>query len=144
MAQVHEILARKGSRVTTIGPQQSVMDAVRAMNECRIGAVVVTENDTVIGIFSERDLLNRVVMNRKDLDKTKISQVMSSPVAYCTPETDLDECRAAFTQKKIRHLPVVEGGKLVGLISIGDLIAWKIADHETTIQYLKEYIYGRS
>ena len=144
MANVKEILQKKGSRVVTVHPNRPVMEAVRLMNEHKIGAVVVLDKETVVGVFTERDLLTRVVSKGKNPEKTDIGEVMSTPVAYCTPETELDECRSVITEKRIRHLPVVDQGRLVGLISIGDLMAWEIADHQSTIQYLKEYIYGRS
>ncbi len=143
MALVSDILSRKGKDVVTVSPRQTVMEAVRRMNERKIGAVMVLDGETVAGIFTERDLLNRVVAKRLDPGKIDIGTVMTTPIAYCSPETSIADCRSAMTQKKIRHLPVVEGGKLAGLISIGDLMAWELSEHESTIRYLNEYIYGR-
>ena len=143
MSNVQEILNRKGHDVVTVAPNDSVMEAVRRMHEHNIGGALVVEGGAVVGIFSERDLLNRMVFKGLDPAKTPISQVMSSPVAYVTPETEISECRMAMTQKRIRHLPVIEEGKLVGVISIGDIVAWELAEQQTTIQYLKQYIYGQ-
>lgn len=143
MATVSDILNRKGRSVVTVGPKQSVKEAVNLMNEHRIGAVVVLDKEEVIGIFTERDLLTRLVAKGKGAEDTHVGRVMSTPVAYCTPETSVDECRVAMTQKRIRHLPVVDNGKLAGLVSIGDVMAWELSEQQTTIKYLNEYIYGR-
>jgi|SRR5579885_2559485 len=143
MSKVSDILNRKGQSVVSVGPHDSVMDAIRLMNEHRIGAVVVVEKQQVIGIFSERDLLTRVVVKGLPPGNTKIGEVMSTPVAYCSPETDIADCRSAMTQKRIRHLPVIADGRLAGMISIGDVMAWEISEHQNTIQYLNEYIYAR-
>jgi len=143
MPKVSEILNRKGQDVVGVGPKHSVMDAVRLMNQHRIGAVVVVENKQVVGIFSERDLLTRIVSKGLHPEKTHIGEVMSTPVAYCAPDTEIAECRMAMTQKRIRHLPVIDSGGLVGVISIGDVMAWEISEHQNTIRYLNEYIYAR-
>lgn len=143
MGQVRNILSRKGYDVVTVNPKQSAMEAVNLMNEHRIGAVVVLEKDEVVGIFTERDLLRRIVAKGKRAEDTRVGEAMSTPVAYCTPETTIEECRMAMTQKRIRHLPVVDNGKLAGLISIGDVMAWELSEHQTTIKYLNEYISGR-
>ncbi|HSA58431.1 MAG TPA: CBS domain-containing protein [bacterium] len=143
MSKVSSILSRKGFDVVTVSPKQRAMDAVNLMNEHRIGAVIVIENDAVVGIFTERDLLRKIIAKGKRTEDTLVGQAMSTPVAYCTPETTIDECRLAMTQKRIRHLPVVENGKLKGLVSIGDVMAWELSEQQTTIQYLNEYISGR-
>jgi CBS domain-containing protein len=143
MAKVSNILSRKGFDVVTVAPKQPAIEAVNLMNEHRIGAVVVVDKGEVVGIFTERDLLRKIVAKGKKAEDTAVSQAMSTPVAYCTPETSVDECRLAMTQKRIRHLPVVENGKLKGLVSIGDIMAWELSEQQTTIQYLNEYISGR-
>lgn len=143
MSKVSNILSRKGFDVVTVSPKQPAMDAVNLMNEHRIGAVVVIEKEEVIGIFTERDLLRKLIAKGKRAEDMLVGQAMSTPVAYCTPETSIDECRLAMTQKRIRHLPVVENGKLRGLVSIGDVMAWELSEQQTTIQYLNEYISGR-
>lgn len=143
MSTVQAILNRKqGPRVVSIREDASVLDAARIMNENRIGAVVVTRGETVVGIFTERDILCRVVAAQADPAKTTIGNVMTSPVACCTPETTRHECQAVMRAKRLRHLPVVADGRLVGMISIGDLNDASQEEQEQTISYLHEYLYG--
>lgn len=143
MSTVSDILSRKGRSVVSLGTDQTVKDAVRLMNEHRIGAVVVMENETVVGVFTERDLLTRIVGKGLVPDQIRVGEVMSTPVAYCSSETEIAECRLAMTQKRIRHLPVIDNGRLAGLVSVGDVMAWELSDQQSTIKYLKEYIYTR-
>ena len=142
MGKVSDILNRKGHNVVTVTPKNLVIDAVSLMSEHQIGAVLVIEKGAVVGIFSERDLLQRVVAKKESTEKLRVGQVMTSPVAYCSPETEISECQSVMTQKRIRHLPVVQSGKLTGIVSIGDIVAWKMSEQETTIKYLSTYIYG--
>jgi CBS domain-containing protein len=114
------------------------------MNERRIGALVVTAGEQVIGIFTERDVLNRIVAAQRSASSTRVGDVMTAPCACCRPETSLEECRDVMTEKKIRHLPVVDAGRLCGMISIGDLMAAEAHNRQTTIEYLHEYLYGRT
>jgi CBS domain-containing protein len=137
------ILHKKGTDVATVDGKTAVLDAAKTMNQRRIGAVVVTDGDRVVGIFTERDILNRIVAAGKDPKTTRIEEVMTSPMACCRRDTRLTECRTVMTQKRIRHLPVVEEGKLFGLISAGDIVAGEVADQQATIEYLHEYLYGR-
>ena len=140
MPTVKDILDRKWAKVLTSPPTNTVLDATRLMNRHRVGALLVEENGRVVGVFTERDVLTRVVGMERPPDKTRVADVMTTPVAYCTPETPLDECRAIFTGKRIRHLPVLDGPKLVGIITSGDLLAYEFTAHERTIRYLEEYI----
>lgn len=142
MATVQSILNRKGARVVTIGEDASVLDAARRMNEHHIGALVVTRGEKVVGIFSERDILNRVVAAQREPSETRVGDVMTSPVLVCAPGTTRDECRAVMREKRVRHLPVVAEGRLVGVVSIGDMYEAVEADQESTIQYLYEYMHG--
>ncbi len=142
MPSVQSILNSKGSRVVSVAESASVLDAARRMNENRIGALVVTQADKVVGIFTERDILNRVVAAQRDPESTIVASVMTSPVMVCAPETTRDECRAVMREKRIRHLPVVRDGELVGMVSIGDMYESVEADQESTIQYLYEYMHG--
>jgi len=142
MPTVEAILSRKGGRVHNIAEDATVLDAARKMNEARIGALVVTRGEKVVGIFTERDILCRVVAVQRDPAATPVSSVMTSPVMVCSPETTREECRAVMREKRIRHLPVVRDGKLVGLVSIGDMYESSEADHEQTIHFLYEYMYG--
>lgn len=142
MATVKDVLDKKGSSVASISKSDMVLDAAKKMNETKIGSLVVTEGDHVVGIFTERDILIRVVASGRDPKETPIGEVMSSPVACCRRDTTLDECRAVMTEKHIRHLPVVEEKRLLGIITSGDILARKVDVHEETIRYLNEYIYG--
>jgi len=139
---VQSILDQKQERVVSIAEDQTVLDAARLMNESRIGALVVTRGDRVVGIFTERDVLCRVVAAARDPAHTVMQDVMTSPVACCTPQTTDDECRAVMRTKRLRHLPVVDDDRLVGMVSIGDLQQITQTAQEKTIQYLYEYLYG--
>lgn len=143
MPTAQTILDRKGTEVATIDREATVLDAAAAMNQHRIGALVVTSGENVIGIFTERDILNRVVVKERRPGETRAGEVMTTPMACCRRDTPLTECQAIMTSKRVRHLPVVEEGKLHGLISIGDIMAHEVVDQQTTIEYLHEYLYGR-
>ncbi len=142
MPTVQNVLDKKGHHVHSIDAEKTALDAARSMNENRIGALVVTRGEKVVGIFTERDILYRIVAERQDPATTTIKDVMTAPVACCTPETTREECRNVMRSKRIRHLPVVHAGRLMGMISIGDVLEASEADQEKTIQYLYEYLYG--
>jgi CBS domain-containing protein len=144
MAVVNDILAKKGPRVWSIGPEATVLQAAQVMNEHKIGALLVLEGERVVGMFTERDVLRRIVGEERAPATTTVAEVMTAEVACCTPQTPLDEARAAMKNRRIRHLPVVDGdGSLKGMVSIGDLNAFAAASQEETIFWLHEYIYGR-
>lgn len=144
MATVREILDRKGAGVYTIGKDARVLQAALLMNEHKIGALVVLEADQVVGMFTERDVLRRVVGEQRDPATTLVAQVMTTELVCCTPETTIDEARAAMKNRRIRHLPLIDGARrLQGLISIGDLNAFETSSQEHTIYLLQEYLYGR-
>lgn len=142
MSLVRDVLAGKDPEVCTIGPDKTVHHAAALMNHRRIGAVVVLDGDKIVGIFTERDVMNRVVAEKKDAATTTIREVMTTKVAFCEQDTTLEACRGVMTKHKIRHLPVVEGGKLRGMISSGDILARRLQEHEETIKYLHEYMHG--
>ncbi len=142
MYTVQHILDKKGSSVATIDADATVLDAATLMNERHIGALVVTRHDKVIGIFTERDILNRVVAAQISPAKTLVKDVMTTPVACCSRNTKETECRAVMRKKRIRHLTVVEEDRLVVIISIGDIIEDESAEKDDTIHYLHEYLYG--
>ncbi len=142
MKKVKDILAKKGSEVISIAEQDSALEAARRMNERRIGSVVVTRGEQVVGLFTERDILTRIVAKGRDAAGTPVSEVMTSPVACCVRDTTLEECKGVMTDKHIRHLPVVEEGKLLGLVTSGDVMAFEATEREHTIEYLYEYLYG--
>ena len=145
MAVVNDILAQKGSRVVvTVAKGETVLRAAQVMNEHRIGALVVLEGDQIAGMFTERDVLRRVVGEERAPAATRVEEVMTAEVACCTPQTPVEEARAAMKNQRIRHLPVVDGdGRLRGLVSIGYLNAFESASKEETIFWLNEYLYGR-
>lgn len=142
MPTAQTVLDQKGNEVATVDRETSVLDAAKLMNTHRIGAVVITHGDRVVGIFTERDILNRIVAAGKDPASTAVGEVMTEPMACAHRDTKLAECRGVMTSKRIRHLPVVEDGKLYGMISSGDILAHECEDRQATIEYLHEYLYG--
>lgn len=142
MPTVQAVLTRKGSQVVSIGAAESALAAATLMNERGIGGLVVLDDDQVVGMFTERDILRRVVAMQRDPATTVIRDVMTAPVAVCRRDTTLEECRAVMTEKRIRHLPVVDERGVCGIVTIGDLMAHDVTDREATIQYLNEYIFG--
>jgi CBS domain-containing protein len=144
MPTVREILARKGSHVATIGPEATVREGANLMNRHQIGSLVVLDHDVVIGMFTERDVLRRVVGEGRDPDRTSVGEVMTTEVVCGTLDTRIDEARVAMMERRVRHLPLVdEERRLLGLISIGDLNAYQASSQEQTIFLLEEYIHGR-
>jgi len=144
MATVRDILSKKGSQVWSIGGETTVLHAAQFMSEHKIGALLVLDGDRIVGMFSERDILLRVVAEGRDPAQARVADVMTVEVACCTPDTSLEEARGAMKNRRIRHLPVVDGDeRLLGVISIGDLNAFQVAHQEQTIFLLNEYLYGR-
>jgi len=144
MATVREILTKKGSQVLSIGKQATVLQAALLMNEHKVGALVVIDNDRVEGIFTERDVLRRVVGEQRDPARSLVDEVMTKEVLCCTPDTSLEEARGVMKNRRIRHLPVVDGdARLIGFLSIGDLNAHEATSQEQTIYLMQEYLYGR-
>ncbi|HXG12672.1 MAG TPA: CBS domain-containing protein [Gemmataceae bacterium] len=144
MATVRDILTTKGSQVYAIDPEATVLEAAETMNRHKIGSLVVMTGGYVVGIITERDILQRVVVTRLDPAHTPVREVMTTEVVCCQPHTPLEEARGVLKNRRIRHLPVVDESKrLCGLISIGDLNAYDAHDHELTIHVMEEYIYGR-
>jgi len=142
MARVQAILDKKGREVITVAAHQTALDAARLMNERGIGGLVVTDHDRLLGIFTERDILRRIVAAGRNPSATPIRDVMTTPVACCRPETTLDECRSVMTAKRIRHLPVVDDDGLQGIVTSGDVLAYRVEEHEDTIRYLESYVFG--
>ncbi|HUW82066.1 MAG TPA: CBS domain-containing protein [Phycisphaerae bacterium] len=141
MLTAKDMVAAKGGQVYSIEREASVLQAAKLLSEKRIGAVVVAAGPKVVGIFTERDLVNRVVAAGLDPCQTIVGQVMTSPVVCCQPQTSKSECVKVMTERRIRHLPVVDHEELVGIISIGDILAQEVADQKSTIQYLHEYMF---
>ena len=142
MHTIKEILENKGQAVFSITEEATVLDAAKTMNERHIGALVVTRGEKVIGIFTERDILNRVVARQRDPAQTVVRDVMTTPVACCSPRSSRAECRGDMRGRRIRHLPVVDDERLVGIVSIGDILQDEGAEQQETIRYLYEYMHG--
>jgi len=136
MPTVQEILARKGSNVISVKPGETVLKAAELMSERGIGGLVVTEGGRLVGIFTERDILRRVVAPQRDPAATRVAEVMTTPVTACAPDTSVDECAAMMTAKRIRHLPVVADRGLAGMITIGDVLAFQVREQQATIDYM--------
>lgn len=142
MSLVRHVLEMKGRDVARVTGDSTVLDAATVMNERRIGCVMVMDGEKIAGIFTERDILCRVVAVRKDPALTKVAEVMTTKVAVCSPETTIEACRSAMTRNKLRHLPVVDGTKLVGMVSSGDILARELKEQEETIHWLHQYMHG--
>jgi CBS domain-containing protein len=139
---VSSILRHKGHHVWSVSPDDSVLQAIRVMAEKGIGALVVIADQTLVGIVSERDYARKVVLQGKSSKDTPVREIMTSPVVSVSPNQSVDDCMRIVTTKRIRHLPVVQGERVVGVVSIGDLVQSVISTQGETIQFLQEYIVG--
>jgi CBS domain-containing protein len=142
MRKVKDILRTKGSTVWSIAPDATVYDALALMADKNIGAVLVTEAGEVAGILSERDYARKVVLQGKSAEDTPVREIMTERVMYVRPEQTVDDCMALMTDKHVRHLPVVEDDRLLGVISIGDVVKIIISEQEFLIEQLEHYITG--
>jgi CBS domain-containing protein len=144
MPTVQDVLDAKGSMVHSIDPSATVLEATQKMNQDKLGALMVMAEGQVAGIFTERDVLRRVVAEQRDPSTCTVGEVMTSDVICCKPQDDLDEISALMQQKRVRHVPVCDSaGRIRGLISIGDVNAYHASKQEAHINFLSEYIYGR-
>jgi CBS domain-containing protein len=140
-----DILSNKESTIHSIEPHATVLAATNKMNQHKLGALVVKHEGRIVGMFTERDVLRRVVGEQRDPSTATVAQVMTSDVICVGPTTDIDEIGAIMQQRRIRHLPVCDqDGELLGMISIGDLNAFRSINQEAHIHFLSEYIYGRA
>lgn len=143
MATVRDILARKGSAVVSITPARTVLEAAELMNARSVGGLLVVDDEkNLVGVFTERDILRRVVVAGLDPKTTLVADVQTVDVVTCVPDTSLEECSAIMTTRRIRHLPVADEQTVYGVVTIGDLLAFRVAEHESTIQYLNIYMFG--
>jgi len=141
---VSQILAEKGSEVLKIEADATVFDAVAKMVEGNVGALLVTEGDRLAGIVTERDYLRRVTVEGRTETDTTVAEIMSAPLVYVTPDTTIEDCMAVMTERRIRHLPVLDdAGELAGLVSIGDLVKFQSKQQHVQIKLLTEYITAR-
>lgn len=142
MHRLSEILADKSRDVLQIDADATVYDAVKAMVEANVGALLVTVEGEITGIITERDYLRRVTLEGRTSKATAVREIMSSPLIVATPETTVEECMALMTDRRIRHVPVVEGGTVIGVVSIGDLVKFTSQTQSFEIQFLTDFITG--
>ena len=142
MLEVKQLLAEKGHRVFAIGPDEPVIAAVRMMAERHIGALLVMNADELVGIVSERDYARKIILQNRSSADTPVRDIMSAPVITVRPGDSTDTCMRLCTERRVRHLPVVDGGKVVGVVSIGDLVKAVITEQEHEIEQLQRYIAG--
>ena len=140
--QLKELLRHKGSHVCHVEPESTVEDAASQMFAERVGALLVMHDDEVIGILTERDLLNRVLAQGLDPSNTLVHEVMTSDVLVVRPNITVRDAMMIVTEKRFRHLPVIEDGRLLGMVSSGDLTRWIVSEEEGVIHTLMDYIYG--
>ena len=140
MGQVSEILETKGRRVLRIDADATVLEAVKQMVSANVGSLLVIDSGEIAGIVTERDFLRRVAGDEGSDNEASVREIMSSPLVVVTPQTSVDECMALMTNRRIRHLPVVDGGEVTGIVSIGDVVKFKSREQSFEIQFLHDYI----
>lgn len=144
MTTVSDLLARKGGEVYTVAPTTTVLEATQRMNEHRVGAMAVLRDGCLVGMFTERDVLRRVVAEQRSPSQTRVGDVMTGDVICCGPDTTVEQVSRIMKDRRVRHLPVCDGnGRLAGLISIGDVNAFHARDQEETINLLNELFCAR-
>ena len=142
MQTVADILSGKGNRVWTIPPDTSVFDALRTMADKNVGALVVTAGYQVLGLISERDYARKVILQGKSSRQTPVTEIMTTQLHFVRPDQDIEECMEQMTDKRVRHLPVLDNDRLAGIISIGDVVKAIIDNQDATIKHLENYITG--
>ena len=141
MATLRDLLALKGRDVIAVQPADPVLQAANLMNERNIGGVVVLDGGRLAGIFTERDVLRRVVAAGLDPAATRVAQVMSAPVLTCPPDLSIDECATFMTTRGVRHVPVQDAEELAGIVTIRDLLAHKVSEQQATLEQMNHYLY---
>lgn len=142
-ARIKDIIKEKGSAVYTIDKSATVFEAIGKLADKGVGALVVTSGDLVCGIVTERDYLRKVALEGRESKTTSVEQIMTKDVIVATPDYDAEECMAIMTEKRIRHLPVIDGGRLAGMVSVGDLVKRVAKDRKFHIEHLTGYITGK-
>jgi CBS domain-containing protein len=140
MHSIRDVLREKGTTVLAIGPDETVYEAIRQMAEHGIGALLVVENDKPVGLLSERDYSRKVILRGLRSRETTVRTIMSSPLLTISPDASVQQGLAMMTEKFIRHIPVVDGSGLIGMVSIGDLVKAVIQDQQSLIEQLESYI----
>lgn len=141
--EIRWVLRAKGDSIWSVSPRESVYDAIAAMAERQVGALPVMEGGRLVGIISERDYARRVILKGKSSKETQVAEIMTAPVVFVTPEATVGSCMRIMTVNRVRHLPVVEDGRVVGIVSIGDLVNWIISAQADAINQLNCYIMGK-
>lgn len=141
-ATISEILSLKGSAVWSISPEATVFEAIQLMADKNVGALLVTEHNRLVGIISERDYTRKVILKGKASKQTAVREILSDHVIHVSPAQSVEECMRLMTAHRIRHLPVLEGEHILGVVSIGDLVNWTISAQTSTIHQLQTYISG--
>jgi CBS domain-containing protein len=142
MISVRQLLDRKGRQIFSIAPGDAVLAAIRMMAERHVGALLVMEGETLAGIVSERDYARKVILMGRSSADTAVRDIMTTPVITVQPETPVERCMQIVTERRVRHLPVIDGGRVVGMVSIGDLVKAVIADQQQHIEQLESYIHS--
>ena len=142
MKTVDQILDSKGHDVWSVDPRDTVFDSLRSMSDKGVGSMLVMEGDKLVGIVTERDYARKVILEGKSSKKTPVSEIMSSKVLCVSPDRTVEECMALMTDKRARHLPVVDHKRVVGVVSIGDLVKAMISEQQVLIDQLQHYITG--
>lgn len=144
MLTVGDLLNHKGSNVWSVSPEATVHEAASLMSERNVGAVLVCSGTQIVGILSERDCVRRVMLQRRSALTTHVAEVMTSPIKCVSLHESVDECMGLMTERRIRHLPVVEEGRLLGIVSMGDVMKAELSQQENLITGLESYIHGTS
>ena len=142
MTTIKQLLAGKNSDIWSIAPEATTYEALQIMSEKRVGALLVVDDGNLVGIFSERDYARKVVLKGRISRDTAVGELMTREILYIEPESTLDDCMALMTEKRIRHLPVMENKRLIGIVTIGDVIKQIVSDQGSTIEQLEKYITG--
>ncbi len=140
--KVKDILLRKGDQVISVGPEATVLDALKLMAEKNVGGLLIIENEKVLGIFTERDYARKIILKGKTSSESHVTDVMVKELITVTPDNDTKDCMQLMSNKAIRHLPVMDSGKLAGLISIGDVVKSMLEEQQNVIEHLEHYISG--
>jgi CBS domain-containing protein len=142
MTTVRHLLERKGRAIFCVGPDEPVLEAIRSMAEHHVGALLVMREQELAGIVSERDYARKVILLGRSSSETPVSQIMTTPVTTVGPDATVEECMRLMTERRIRHLPVIERGRVAGVVSIGDLVKAVIEDQQHAIAQLESYIHS--